>query len=640
MHRFYLLALLTALLALPSQAQPFTDITESLPDLGCYAPESLAPADYDSDGDADVAYRTLLRNDDDEWYEGSFLLTNTGLDGAGMRFEKEPLFLAGPLSTDDPEIWYDYDGRDLMWGDYDNDGDLDIIHTRGAEPSLLLRNDGGVFATEEVGLPPIQRSWLPFFDNRPSSRSDYDNDGDIDLFVGAVPESPDSEARDGYLLRNDGGTFEVVADDLPTVIAGNSDWGDYDGDGDRDLLIVQTAGWSPDIEARTVLLRNDGGTFVDSGVELEALHFGGGTFGDADNDGDLDIILAGPRVEIPRHQVYIYRNDDGFFTQTVALPTVEGEPSDVPMAVAWADYNGDGAGDFLLTVRSSGEDIEGRIYLRDDDGYTLAAVVPGPWLEITGSQAWIDLEGDGDLDYFVSGVVEENETGDCPPNVLLFRNDAPATNAAPTQPTTQVAEVSGDAVVLAWEPASDDHTLADALTYNLQVSDLMGSDIVSPMSRTTGQRLLPERGNVDHNTAWTLRDLPPGEYEWRVQAVDNAFNGSVFAEGGTFVVGTVDAEGDAALPAAFAVGAAFPNPLRTEGTLRLDLPAAAEVAVTLYDVLGREVLTVPPQPMAAGTAREVALDVRSLPSGVYLYRVEAALPGSTEQASGRLTVVR
>jgi uncharacterized lipoprotein YbaY len=199
--------------------------------------------------------------------------------------------------------------------------------------------------------------------------------------------------------------------------------------------------------------------------------------------------------------------------------------------------------------------------------------------------------------------------------------------------------VNGSSVALSWGEASDDHTPSVALTYNLWVSQRMGSDIVSPMSRQSGQRLLPAPGNVSHNTSWTY-DIPPGEYEWRVQAIDNAFNGGAFAEGGTFVVGeTTDTE-DTAAPSAFAVSGAFPNPLRAEGTLRLDLPAAAEVTVTLYDVLGRKVLTVPPQQMAAGTARGVALDASSLPSGVYLYRVKAALPDETERASGRLTVVR
>ena len=56
-----------------------------------------------------------------------------------------------------------------------------------------------------------------------------------------------------------------------------------------------------------------------------------------------------------------------------------------------------------------------------------------------------------------------------------------------------------------------------------------GSDIVSPLARPgTGQRLLPKAGNVSLNRDWTLRDLPDGEYEWWVQAVDNVKNRSAF----------------------------------------------------------------------------------------------------------------
>ncbi|MEM6327109.1 MAG: choice-of-anchor I family protein [Bacteroidota bacterium] len=87
--------------------------------------------------------------------------------------------------------------------------------------------------------------------------------------------------------------------------------------------------------------------------------------------------------------------------------------------------------------------------------------------------------------------------------------------------------------------------------------------------------------------------------------------------------------------AEFQVRGAVPNPVRGQGALVLDLPAEAEVTVGLYDALGRRVADVT-RSLGAGTDLRVALPTASLPSGVYVYRVEAG----ADVATGRLTVVR
>jgi hypothetical protein len=105
------------------------------------------------------------------------------------------------------------------------------------------------------------------------------------------------------------------------------------------------------------------------------------------------------------------------------------------------------------------------------------------------------------------------------------------------------------------------------------------------------------------------------------------------------MAGTVSNEDGAALPAAFAVGGNYPNPFAGQTTLRVDLPADAEVSVEVYDVLGRRVLDAAPQAVAAGSARTFVLDA-PLASGTYIYRVTAEMAGETESATGRMTIVR
>ena len=83
----------------------------------------------------------------------------------------------------------------------------------------------------------------------------------------------------------------------------------------------------------------------------------------------------------------------------------------------------------------------------------------------------------------------------------------------------------------------------------------------------------------------------------------------------------------------------FPNPARTTATLSFELDAPAEVGVRVYDLLGRQVLSVPTRALAAGP-QPTALDVAALGAGVYVYRVTVDSASGTSVQSGKLVVVR
>jgi hypothetical protein len=89
-------------------------------------------------------------------------------------------------------------------------------------------------------------------------------------------------------------------------------------------------------------------------------------------------------------------------------------------------------------------------------------------------------------------------------------------------------------VSLAWSPATDDHTPADALTYDLEVRRV-GAPAASA-------ERLPEPGNLSAATSWSLEGIEPGLYTWKVTAVDSAFHGGPAAQG-TFSVGVLFADG-------------------------------------------------------------------------------------------------
>lgn len=166
-------------------------------------------------------------------------------------------------------------------GDVNNDGYLDFFYHYGTG-KLFLSDGDGTYTEDSSGISVVTGN----NDKIGSAWADYDNDGDLDLFVPRY----DSGQR-GYLWRNDNLSFTDV-----TTAAGitNTDgqrsccWGDYDNDGDLDLYLVTRSG------ADNVLYQNQGdGTFLEVGVGAAAPGDGhDAVFVDFDNDGDLDLSVT------------------------------------------------------------------------------------------------------------------------------------------------------------------------------------------------------------------------------------------------------------------------------------------------------------------------------------------------------------
>lgn len=241
------------------------------------------------------------------------------------------------------------------WGDFDNDGWLDLYVTDTEGPNVLYGNNGdGAFSRSEFS----SKVSLPHMDSRGASFADYDNDGWADLYVlnyGA-----------NTLFRNDQGrNFVNVTETAGVGDAGDgrtASWADYDGDGWLDLYV---ANWSceplcghPSLGDRDRLYHNNGdGTFTEV---TSLLDDGGGsttgagfvaTWVDYDNDGDLDIYLVNDEFINPVGNM-LWRNDGpgckGWcFTQVAkeagANTYVMG------MGLGTADYDNDGDFDFYFS---------------------------------------------------------------------------------------------------------------------------------------------------------------------------------------------------------------------------------------------------------------------------------------------------
>ena len=94
------------------------------------------------------------------------------------------------------------------------------------------------------------------------------------------------------------------------------------------------------------------------------------------------------------------------------------------------------------------------------------------------------------------------------------------------------------------------------------------------------------------------------------------------------------------LPDRFAIHGNYPNPFNPVTTLRFDLPSDGEVSVAIFDLLGRQVMSLSPTYMQAGVARTLRVDAAALPSGTYLYRVRASFGDRVDIQEGRMLLVK
>ena len=93
-------------------------------------------------------------------------------------------------------------------------------------------------------------------------------------------------------------------------------------------------------------------------------------------------------------------------------------------------------------------------------------------------------------------------------------------------------------------------------------------------------------------------------------------------------------------PEGFRLSGNYPNPFNPVTTIAFDLPAAAEVTVHVFDLLGRQLLTTPAQRLTPGTSHTIHLDASNLASGIYLYQVRADMGNQTLIETSKMTLIK
>jgi hypothetical protein len=583
----------------------FTDIGQAAGCNGLGNNRAVKFADYDNDGDEDVFVAShrgpnhLYRN------EGN----GTFVDVADSAMASGNLTFGG------------------AWGDYNRDGFLDLYVVNRVEANQFYVNNGdGTFSerAEQLGIADrkagLESVWI-----------DYDNDGDLDLYL-----SNDKHGGNRLWRNNDDGTFTDVSLESGSNISIDSmgiGVGDFDGNGFLDLYLTNTTGLT---SIKNVLLRAKGdGTFENVATQLgvQVAQYGwGNSFLDFDNDMDLDLYVVNwdflPGADAAKNRLF-RNNGDGTFTDvTDAAGAGDTGPG---YGLALGDYNNDGFVDMFV----SNNRAKSVLYR--------AIPTAANWLKVKTRGTQSNRDGIGARVTVVAGGVTQfrdvsgGESYLCQPSLEVEFGLGGFTMAS----RVDVRWPSG--IVDRYENVASKQTLlvvegeTNALIVSLLEATLQDGDVrvrwdASRETGVLGFRVYRSAGGGGEELVSGPDLLPASAREFVDAAVPR---GAAY----TYVVAGVEADGESrsgpaevVVPAApvvrYALEQNAPNPFNPRTEIWFELPGATAARLAVYDAGGGLVRVLVNSDLPAGRHRAVWGGVddqgERAASGIYFYRLESA----------------
>ncbi len=453
--------------------------------------------DYDNDGDLDVlvtgiqysvgSVSKLYRNDGNE----VFTLINAGLQNVSS--------------------------GSSAWGDYDNDGDLDILLTGTTNgyatgvTTKIYQNDGSdTFTDISTTLPAIYLGSVAWVD--------YNNDGYLDICLSGTTDGTYVNSITKLYKNNKNSTFTEIDAELPKLYLSSMGWGDYDNDGDVDVLLIGKNGTSTSNRYSGLFKNNLDGTFTKIDNNIISAYNGSVEWGDYDNDGDLDVLLTGS-LGYSSRITRVYRNDNNNIFTSVN-PEV---PYLVNSSSSWGDYDNDGNLDILLTGNNGNSNIS-KVY-KNTHNDTFTDINAGFLGVYEGDACWGDYDNDNDLDLIITG---KNGTKGL---TKIYKNNIFIKNTPPVPPTNLYSVLSNNGFILGWNSGTDTQTDLLGLSYNLLVYNESNNMLTGSMADTlTGLRRVAMAGKIKTNSfIFDTTGMQPGIYHWKVQAIDASLSGGAWS---------------------------------------------------------------------------------------------------------------
>jgi len=407
----------------------------------------------------------------------------------------------------------------LSFGDYDRDGDLDLAITGRITEAYgitkIYQNDGkGNFSDSGIEIIDVYISALAW--------GDYNNDGDLDLALVGFRMGTGYTAKI-YENKGDGSFEDSGITDLTPVASGSVAWGDYDNDGDLDLALcgeVDLTTYACKIYENNY--RNNSNNPFAVKTTLTGVRNSFLAWGDYNNDGWLDIAICGQSTTGYVSEIW-KNNGDGTFTKTNDLTGVYNS------SLAWGDYDNDGDLDLVVTGLNASEQPTSKIY-KNGPGYSFSEDAGQSLIDVDqGSVAWCDYDGDRDIDLALTGssgsggVTKIYKNTGSPANTLP---DPPDSSKFKTTYNSATQELT-----ISWTSGSDiETTPPTGLYYNFRIGSESGKDdlVAARYGSPLLGNFISQSTTTVHTLTFSL--YAKGYY-WSVQAIDTGLGYSWSQEG-------------------------------------------------------------------------------------------------------------
>ena len=389
MKKYLLILSLLALNSLSVHSQDFIKMTNSIVSIDSGASRSVNWIDYDNDNDLDLFISTGYRYGDN-----NYLYRND--NGTFTKIYDQPL-VHDSLPSDGSS-----------WGDFNNDGlpDLCVVNWWNKINLLYQNNGNGNFVFLNASPVSSLQSY-----SETCSWGDYDNDGLLDLFI----TNSDGLNHRNFLYKNTGSAFVKIdtgATVSETAYSRGVNWIDIDSDRDLDLFVCREG------NRVNFLYKNNGNGYftkiTNTALTSEAGEFWSGSWGDYDNDGDPDLFVTNNGNQ----KNSLFRNDGNFiFTKILNDPLVN--ENGYNAVSGWGDYDNDGDLDMFVTQAyvppGFTQKLTNKLYknlLVESGTASFQKITSGEIVNDSGYSygfAWGDYDKDGDLDLAVANTFSENQ---------------------------------------------------------------------------------------------------------------------------------------------------------------------------------------------------------------------------------------